>query len=493
MATRPTSTQHRVFTPPPPSRALLNLQKQGLELSALQSQTSLYSTSSHVSGKSAASDRDKPLPLEPSEKKKRRSSSVYSTDTTITNIIRMYNDYKELVESPGLPTLHQTHHPQDYRNTIAPLLIKRLSISASPVPQMPAIPRPSDSVSNLSVRSAPVQANTPSPGAIIAPSFVEFSRSLQQRKNELASPGSVASADPRQAAYDQLAPSSPQVSSVEMSLSFSRTPPLLDAMTASISDVEECDLLPPPLGMSSSGPPSPMSDEWEKESEAQSPTSGEAANDQPDPGTPESQCSGEWLEDGIFQSPVSGSNKPWEKTSFRLRKSLAEKEQERILSYAAAKYPAMNGGSTRKRSRNSSARSSFQQGVSTLLRSVSSAKDKEAPVQEEPFPERQLAKPATPYQVYGPEIWSEKSKKKQQRLQHQFQHGHKRSKSREIVNAYQNGQSHFVGVIDKLTRRTSQKRRHKLKQSIVVVGPEAKKGTTDANDTPVEEEEASWI
>ncbi|KAI1627892.1 hypothetical protein EDD37DRAFT_281015 [Exophiala viscosa] len=493
MTTRP-STQRWLSTPPPPSRALLNLQKQGLELSASQSQTSLYSTSSHVSGKSGASDRDKPLPLEPSEKKKRRSSSVYSTDTTITNIIRMYNDYKELVESPGLPTANQIHHPHDYRDTIAPLLIKRLSISKSPVPQIPAFPDPSDSTSNLSVRSAPVQAVTAQSGNITAPSFMEFSRSLQQRKNELASPSSVASTDPRQVAYDQLAPPSPQVSSVEMSLSISRTPPLLDAMTASISDVEESDLLPPPLGMSSSGPPSPVSDEWEEESEAQSPRSKGTTNDQSDVGTSGKQYSGEWLEDGIFQSPVSGSNKPWEKTSFRLRKSAAEKEQERILSYAAAKYPAMNGNAaSRKRSRNSSARSSSQQGVSSLLRSVSRTKEKADPVQEESFPERPLAKPATPYQVYGPEIWSEKTKKKQQRQQQQFQHGHNRSKSRELVNAYQNGQSQFVGVIEKLTRRTSQKRRRKLKQSIVLVGPEVKKGKNDASKRPDEEDGASWI
>lgn len=493
MATRPTSSQRRLFTPPPPSQALLNLHKHGLELSASQSQTSLYSTTSHVSGKSTASDRDKPLPLEPLEKK-RRSSSVYSTDTTITNIIRMYNDYKELIESPAASTFH---HPHAYRDTIAPLLIKRLSITRSPIPQPHADSGPSDSASNLSLRSAPPQANTASSDPKTVPSFMEFSRSLQERKNELVSPASLVSTDPRQAAYDQLAPPSPQVSSVELSLSVSRTPPLPEAMVASISDVEESDLLPPPLEMSSSGPPSPLSDDWEEGSEAPSSGSVEVANDQPGADASSNECSVDSL-DGVFQSPVTASNKPWERTSLPLRKSLTEKEQERILSYASAKYPAMSGdGMSRKRSRNSSARSSLQHGVSSLLRSVSRAKGKEGPLHDDPFPERQLAIPATPYQVYGPEIWSEKSKKKQQQQWQQPKSGHKRGKSVDIVNAYQNGQSQFVGVIEgakrKLTGRTSQKRRRKLKQSIVLVGPAATQGTIPAAKESLEEEEACWI
>ena len=494
----PSSAQRRLMTPPPPSAALLELQKQGLELATSRSRSSLYLDVPHnKSGRSTPSDRDKPLPLEPSEK--RRSSSVYSTDTSITNIIRMYNGYQELIDDLPLPTLHA---PQAYRDTIAPLLIKRMSISKTPSPQPPTPPVSRHSTSNLSVHSPPLPASSVPLGNKTAPTFVEFSRALQERRNELVSPLSASSAEHhRQTAYDNLAPPSPQVSSVELSLSVSQTPPLPDAMSGSISDVDESDLLPPPLGLTDSGPPSPLSDEWEMHSDIQSASPGDATEDRPSD-APDAMWSENWLDEDFVRSPVSGSNKPWERTSFRLRKSPTEKEKERIMSYATIKWPAMSGGAPdRKKSQRSSARSSLQQGVSSLLRSISLSKrevDKDGEQGVKVPREKHLAKPATPYQVYGAEIWSKKTKKKQQQQQLQdIQRSHKRGISVDLVHAYQNGQNQFVGVIEgakrKLARRTSQKRRRKLKQSIVFVGPTQTTSTMHSMDRFTGDDEASWI
>ncbi|KAK5231546.1 hypothetical protein LTR99_000140 [Exophiala xenobiotica] len=494
MIPRPSSAQRRPTTTPPPSRALLELQKQGLELAASRSQSSLYLDVPHnKSGRSTPSDRDKPLPLEPFEK--RRSSSVYSTDTTITNIIRMYNGYQELIDGPAVPTIHA---PQAYRDTIAPLLIQRLSISKTPSPQPPTTPVSQYSASNLSVQHTPLPMSNAPLGNKTAPTFVEFSRALQERRNELVSPLSASSAEQhRQTAYDNLSPPSPQVSSVELSFSVSQTPPVPDAMSGSISDVDESDLLPPPLGLTDSGPPSPVSDDWEMQSDIQSASPGDAAEDRShDP-------AGAWLDEDFVRSPVSGSNKPWERTSFRLGRSPTEKEKERIMSYATTKWPAMSGDTPdRKKSQRSSARSSLQQGVSSLLRSISLSKremDKDGHQEVEVPREKHLAKPATPYQVYGAEIWSKKTKKKQQQQQQQdMQRSHKRGKSSvDLVHAYQNGQTQFVGVIEgakrKLTRRTSQKRRRKLKQSIVFVGPTQTTSTMHSMDPFTGDDEASWI
>ena len=251
------------LTSPPPSRALLELQRQGLELPVSPRRNSHLSAPSRASGRSTPSDLDKPLPLEPFETK-RRSSSVYSTDTTITNILRMYGEYRDLDDIPPLPALHQ---PQAYRDTVAPLLVKRLSLCSSPSPQPMPRDAPREAMSISSLRSA---ASHPYavPNNKTAPSFAEFSRQLQQRRNELVSPFSASSIDlHHQAAYDHLAPPSPQVSSIEQSISICHTPPLPDAMSVTISDVEGSDLLPPPLGMSSSSLPSPPYDDWEKPAE----------------------------------------------------------------------------------------------------------------------------------------------------------------------------------------------------------------------------------
>lgn len=462
MNSRPGSSQRVPVSSPPPSKALLTLQNQGLELPASPSPCSLLS-SKHASARSTPSDLDKPLPLSPFERQ-RRSSSVYSTDTTITNIIRMYGGYRSLGELPDLSPVPKIHQPQAYRDTVAPLLVKRLSLSRSPSPCPPTPPRPRTrpSVSSISLRSS-VKKN--------APSFVEFSRNLQDRRKELVSPMSSASDHNHQAAYDQLFSPSAQVSSVELSIAVAQTPPLPDAMSVTISDVAESELLPSPPGLRNTSPPSPIFDTPGQFSALRGRSETPFSSSGSRQGYRSRHWSENWLEDDLrVDSPVSDS------PHLEAREDSLEKEQARIMSAKAPIPPGIDPGPfEQKRSQRNSKRSSLQKGVNGLLRSLSISGRRDSGRGQDRWSgpwERQLAIQATPYQMYGDQIWSTKKTKKKSR---DDKASHKRAKSMDLVTAYQSGQSQFVHVLEgakqRLTRRTSQRRRRKLKQSITVVGP----------------------
>ncbi|KAJ9609831.1 hypothetical protein H2200_006160 [Cladophialophora chaetospira] len=506
MNSRPGSSLRARLTSPPPSRALLELQKQGLELSISPPSNTLQVTPHPESGRSSASDLDKPLPLEPFQGRRRPSSeysvdrgSVYSTDTTITNILRMYGEYRDLDDIMDIPVLHQ---PQAYRDTVAPLLIRRLSLSQNSS-QHALKDAPREAISNPSLRSSAALYQIPSNKT--APSFTEFSRQLQERRDQLVSPLSVSSH--RQAAYDQLAPPSPQVSSVELSISVSQTPPLPDAMSVTISDLDESDLLPPPLGMSSSSLPSPPYDDWERPAEFNpahhaGPGQSPSQHNHQKGSWPEN-----WLEDGFTsQSPESSPTNGRVRESFQPSGPIPQEERERVISYAEAKYPGMKRNSSeKKKSRNSSARSSMQQGVGNLLRSLSRKRatgNRDWPDNDaKPQRERQLAIPATPYQVYGAEVFSGKLHKKQQKeaekqaqQEREAQRARRqRGKSISLASAYQNGQNGLVAGLRKLTGKGSQKRQRKLKNSIIVVGPTQPTSTVDDTRRFTIEDERSWI
>ncbi|ETI27407.1 hypothetical protein G647_09597 [Cladophialophora carrionii CBS 160.54] len=500
------------LTSPPPSQALLELQKQGLELAVSPPSHSLQVAPHHASGRSTPSDLDKPLPLEPFEEKTRRSSSVYSvdrgsvysTDTTITNILRLYGEYRELDDIPPMPVLHQ---PQAYRDTVAPLLIQRLNLSQSPSPLPMVNDAPRKAPSTVSLRSAAPQSDA-IPRNKDAPTFTEFSRQLQERRDQLVSPQSISSADiHRQAAYDQLAPPSPQVSSIEMPISMSHTPPLPDAISVTISDASNSDLLPPPLAMSSSSLPSPPFDDWEKPAEF-NPARHQDPEESPlyNHGRNKS-WSPNWLEHGfVSQSPSSSPVESRPRQSFRPSSPLPIGEREPLTPDAEAPSPSKKRDS---RDQNNApkgiARSSVQQGVGTLLRSLSrksAAEAKEWPEDNSNPPrERQLAIPATPYQVYGAEIFSGKLQKKQQReAEYQAQQAQEaqrarrqRGKSMSLASAYHKGQNGLVAGLRKLTTKSSQKRQRKLKDSIILVGTAETCSSIGALRHSTIEREDSWI
>ncbi|KAK5052683.1 hypothetical protein LTR84_002549 [Exophiala bonariae] len=458
MSSRPTSSRRLLVSSPPPSKALLSLQNQGLELPASPSSLSLLSAQ-HASARSTPSDMDKPLPLEPFDRQ-RRSSSVYSTDTTITNIIRMYGGYRDVDELPDLPSMPLIHQPQAYRDTVAPLLVKRLSLNRSPSPRPPTPPRPRPkaSISSFSLRSNAKKT---------APSFIEFSRNLEDRRNELVSPFTPNTDHHRQAAYDQLFPPSTQNSSPELPISVSHTPPLPDAMSVTVSSIAESDLLPSPPNLRSTSPPSPIFD-----------TPGQFSALPGRDDSPLSSSSRQryrsrhwsenWLEDELgVVSPVSGSSP--------VKDGKNSADYGRVCSASSsgsADHPDVNPESFgKKKSLRSSGRSSLQQGVNGLLRSLSISSRRTRDRTSEPR-QRQLAIQPTPYQRYGDQIW--KNKKAKKMTQHD-EVGHNRGKSMDLVTAYQSGQSQFVSVLEgakrKLRRKSSHKRRGKLKQSIILVGP----------------------
>ena len=491
MNSRPGSSLGMRLTSPPPSKALLDLQKQGLELALSSSPNRLQVAPSRASGRSTPSDLDKPLPLEPFEAKKRRSSSVYSFDrgsqystdtTTITNILRLYSDYRELDDVPPMPVLHQ---PQAYRDTVAPLLVKRLGLSQSPSPQPLLKDMPREAISSPSLRSVAAASHaTPT----TKPSFTEFSRQLQMRRDQLVSPLSDSSDLHRQAAYDQLAPPSPQVSSVELSISVSQTPPLPDAMSVSISDAGDSGFLPSPLEMSNSSLPHT---DWEQ------PVEFDPARhqDQQQLFGHSKSWSQNWLKNDGFVTKSPDAS-PVENP---IGSPLPLKERERVISYAEAKYPGMKRSSSGpKKGHNSSARSSVQQGVGNLLRSLSRKSAVDNFPSEWPIgPQRQLAIPKTPYQVYGPQIFDDGFHKKQrnqaEKEAQEAQLRRRRTKSISLASAYQNGQTGLVNAVRKLTRKSSQKRQRKLKDSIIVLGPSETKKTVNWMKRFSVEADDSWI
>ncbi|KEF59259.1 uncharacterized protein A1O9_04103 [Exophiala aquamarina CBS 119918] len=241
-------------------------------------------------------------------------------------------------------------------------------------------------------------------------------------------------------------------------------------MSVTISDGAESALLPSPPDLKSMCPPSPIFD-----------TPGQLSALQERGETPFSSSgsrreyrsrhwSENWLDDDLrVDSPVSDSSQ------LQARDNSLEKEQARIKSAEEYPCPCIDPNSIeRKKSQRNNKRSSLQKGVNGLLRSlsISSRRDSGRGRGRWSRPqERQLAIQATPYQMYSDQIWSTKKTKKKSR---DDKASHKRGKSMDLVTAYQSGQSQFVNVLEgakqRLTRRTSQRRRRKLKQSITVVG-----------------------
>jgi hypothetical protein len=270
-------------------------------------------------------------------------------------------------------------------------------------------------------------------------------------------------------------------------------------MSVTISDASDSDLLPPPLAMSSSSLPSPPFDDWEKPDEF-------------NPGRHQGHghnksWSQHWLQDDfVSQSPKSSPAELLSGLSFRPSSPLPLKEKEPVILYAEAQRPNTKGDSRGpKNARHSSARSSIQHAVGGLLRSLSrrsAADTKEWPEDNSNPPrERQLAIPATPYQVYGTEVFSGKLQKKQQKeAETQAQQAQAaqrarrhRGKSVSLASAYHKGQNGLVAGLRKLTRKSSQKRQRRLKDSIIFVGIAERGSGIDALQHVTVETEDSWI
>lgn len=458
---------------PPLSESVLKLQKLGLELGHSRSQSSLRNLSHTTSARSTPSDLDKPLPLEPPELE-RRTSSVYSEIASINNIIDLYGGTKE-AHAP------QYHDISAYRDTIAPLQARRMSLTHSTCipPMLPHKLRTSVSSPVMhDVAETPLLSSAESKNA---PSFMEFSRNLRERKHDTVSPFTPDSLyQHRQEALGKLAPPSPQTPTDALPVAFEQPQSFLPGpMSARITDVVALEMLPQPLDFShtSQAPRSPQQ------------AARLAQREQLEQGQPD------------FQQP--DSNQSWEKIMEKLnaRRNQQEREKERVLSYAAKKYSGLKRArlnDLRKTSQRSSGGSSVTQRASDMVQNMSRSSGKSDQTSSSADSSRrrqkQVAVKATPYQEFGPDIWlppeklEKKRKQKEKRLQKEAKQeakkAHRRNQSStattssrgsEVSSAYLSGQSQIVGAIrgakQRLSRSDSERRREKLKKNIVLVGP----------------------
>jgi len=483
---------------PAPSEALLTMQARGLELFEPPSSSSQHLAAYDSSIRSTPSDLDKPLPLEPFERQKRRTSSTYSCDTTITNILELYSR-REDSPPPPMPMLHQ---PQAYRDTVATLL---LSFNSSPVsPPSSKSPREMPSIPSLRLTPEP-----PHPLFAVdnrsAPSFLEFSRKLQDRRNELVSPMSQDSDFHRQMAYDKLAPPSPQLTpDLRQQVAFHEPHHLPGPMSGTITDVVDADMIPEPLDLNRTS--RVVLEPQEAARKAQNERFEQMLDHTARRFSHDSRSTDSFV---AYDNPADAVKALIRE---KLRKKKATKEKPKIMSFAEQKYPGVGSPDTpgRKYSWKSDRRSSIQQGVSHLFRALSISSPTSSPTQAALAApgqrQKQLAIQASPYQKYGMAAYSPEMKRKRkeerarQRQKQLSRKGTVRgtirrppyesiresvvpessvaprtsrnsviSRPESVVNAIHNGQTQWMGAFRGM--RPAERRRKRLKESIKLVGP----------------------
>ena len=461
---------------------------------------------------SLSSNLDKPLPLEPHEYDK-RTSSMYSFNTTITNIINLYGGTGD----DDLPALSEYHHAQAYRDTIAPILAKQASLpQMSDAPPVPPKLRMSTSIpimkAHYSPKSAADNAN--------ARNFTEFARNMRDHHNQTASPMSAISYEKyRQAAFTQLNTRSPDLLSAPYDRSTSFLP---GPMSACITDIVSHDVVPTSLDLNCSSDVILSPQAAARRAQAQY---AEAQYSDPFADPPEEErrhTNASWETDSfvIYSGVRAGlKHKLGQKlekfkktkqssTSDAASTTSSAADRHRILSYASQKYPGMNlpNASTtpitavRRSFRGSSSggSSSMSRRASNLVRVLSGGHRANTDGPQPALPrrrEKQRAVPLTSYQKYGAEVWFAKNRKgrikdkearraaerEEQLLQEQKEREETSKRQRtcqatsgtsrsSVADDYHAGQNQLVRGLGRLTRSASEKRREKLKSSIKMVG-----------------------
>jgi hypothetical protein len=454
---------------PPLSESVLKLQKLGLELGSSTSNPSLRIPSSQGSAATSVSDLDKPLPLEPREIG-RRTSSVYSIQTTISGIIDMYGGVRDDNSDYG----YFFNDPQSYRDTVAPLLARRLSLTHSTwVPPMPQKLR--TSVSTPIMRVDPHKSMVLRAHSNNAPSFAEFSRNLRERRTEIASPFSTESFEQhRQDALEKLAPPSPRESLEALGVVQEPAQSFLPGpMSGRITDVIATEYIPAPLDLS-------------RASRILLSPQEAARNAQQEPLETPSQPR--------FQQP--DSNQSWGKVMDMLGKgkSAGRREQDGVMKLSSDKYSPVKTAHLRKSPERSSGGSSIPQRASNFMSAISrpiSSGNKMPTPAKPPRRQKQLAVKSTPYQEFGADVFlppkkqekkRQREEKKRQMEMEQERKKHERnrssgtskgSKTSDFSGAYHSGQYQIVGVLQgarqRLSRSASEKRRDKLRKNIFMV------------------------
>jgi hypothetical protein len=226
--------------PPPPSPS------PSLSLIGMEKVIPLGTTPPKRSPLSPAADTDKPLPQRP--QRSRRSSSLYSADSGYTKIIDLYTEWKVDDEADAPIALQ----PITYQETLTDQLVRRFTESSSPSSPLtiPHFPKHAVSIPSLRFTSEDSQA-TSIVDVKAAPSFVEFSRSLQAKRSEMVS--SLSSlASPHYGAISQdtfwqpSIRSSPELRAV--AFEYEQEHPL-DEVSPRITDIVNLELVPPPLDL----------------------------------------------------------------------------------------------------------------------------------------------------------------------------------------------------------------------------------------------------
>lgn len=504
---------------PRPSSSLLKLQKLGLELGPSRSTLSLHAPSYNSSIRTTPSDLDKPLPLEPPEIAS-RASSVYSVETTISNIIDLYGGAPHHVERES--TVPNPHRSQAYRDTVAPLLARQYSGAESP-PPLPLFfnrrsgadsPRPLMSVSCdddivypllmpspsiyqndsplmfpdiLDIPDLPPSVRIPSPSIysesllMSSPdskyetdSFVNSVRDLPQKRPEFVSPMSSAGSEDyhRQLAMDSLAPPSPRDSPDVRPVAFEGSDMYLPGpMSGTITHVFVPDMVPPPLDLNrtSHHPSYEAMERMKYDSGSQN-------------SSEEFLAQSAQRASSAASSPNIYNHSPAQTPEASIEKLTSQRfgaeEQHRILSYASEKYPGMQSPSEISPIRTSKG-SSLSQRASSFIHAISTRKSSAdqgvtthtsaatAPDTTEYVPggRKKLAIQPTSYQLYGEAAWEKDKDKNKRRKDQRSSKGSTRSEHEEQKVGFLEGARH------KLMRTASEKRREKLKDSIKLVGP----------------------
>lgn len=471
--------------PPPPSPSL--------SLIGMEKVIPLGITPPKSSPLSPAADTDKSLPQRP--QRSRRSSSVYSGDSGYTKIIDLYTKSK-VDDEADVPIALQ---PNTYREALTDLLLRRFTESSSPISPLtiPYFPKHAVSIPSLRLTSEDSQA-TSVVDVKAAPSFVEFSRSLQAKRSEMGSPlSSLTSPEYGSTSHDTLwqplLRSSPELRAVAFEHEREHLP---NEVSPRITDIVNSELVPLPLGLGRSTDSSQYesvdmltAERGSKMVLSEKGSSGKFSS------TSSSESS------FVVYTGVRESIRAIIQSKMGRKKESVQKGKERVESVASINGPAPSSYSSlqpqRKFSWVSSRKSSLQEGVTSITRSLSLTKPP-SPSRQAPSSHRvgqkQLAIPLTPYQKYGAAVWRNSQRQKKHHVRaartpqksvkpvvgiRGFPTQNRRrvppQRASEIFSAFQNGKDQILSALDETKNRTartnSEKRQEAMKKAIMLSRP----------------------
>ncbi len=497
--------------PPPPSKSLVGMEKViPPDTPSKRSLSSLAPT-------------DKPLPQRP-----RSSSSVYSGDSGYTKIIELYENWA-IEEEP--PTATETESKK-YRETLSPLLTRRFGSVSSAISPLSVSKFVKQPVSIPSLRVKPDKStNSNATDPKNAPSFVEFARDLRTARSDIISPlPSLASPHYAAASHDTFWQPELKASPEFRAIIFDHEREhLAGQVSPRIADVVDSHLMPPPLDLNRSS--QIYEEQQSNRLSAQGSsyiTASKHRSSSRFSNTPSSSDS------FVVYTGVRESIRAMIRTRLGNKKDTRPYSEEREIPEAVFPMGHPLASSKpyqveRKFSGASSRRSSLQQGVSNLLRTLSRTKASsptKQPPQKPLARQKQLAIPLSSYQKYGPAVWHNSQRKKRQQARaarapqiispaqpvgikwRQTQSSGRAPPQRqnEVFTAFQSGRNQIIHALGetkhkitrtnsekrrgalrnkishvrdgeqtgrggKITRTTSEKRRDKLKKSISIIGP----------------------